>query len=130
MAVSGLNHGPCEGLNGASHTLHPHRQDLVPDKTIADAVRQRITHYVNKSRYIYQQIEVMLSLVDFPNVITEESQIRNVMRDVKGNRSTAVFLMLQLRNHKSATSCGTSRAIEAQRSTNAVAYSRDVGTTT
>jgi hypothetical protein len=29
-------------------------------------------------------------LIDFPNVNIEESQIRNVLRDVKGNRSAAV----------------------------------------
>jgi hypothetical protein len=28
-------------------------------------------------------------LVDFPDVTIEESQIRNVMRDVKGNTSVA-----------------------------------------
>jgi hypothetical protein len=76
--VEGLDHGPCSLLSGACHKLDPRISSIVPQGPLAKTVEIAIGKYVSKGGLKLKQIMGLLAS-DFPDVVTSEKQVRNVM---------------------------------------------------
>lgn len=79
--ADGLEHGPCSLIDGNYHKLNPRLAELpmAPMAEVAPAAEAAIKKYVMKGRCKLRQIVGMLA-EDFPNLVTSEEQVRNVMR--------------------------------------------------
>ena len=76
--VEGLEHGPCSLLSGECHKLDPRIATLVPQGPICKPVELAINKYVSQGRLKLKQVMGLLA-TDFPDLVTSERQIRNVM---------------------------------------------------
>ena len=101
--VEGLEHGPCPLLFGACHKLDSRIADNVPQGPVTQVVENAIGKYVSKGRLKLKQIMGLLQS-DFPDLVTSERQVRNVMNKFQRGstehncRSLLQKLILQQRN--------------------------------
>ncbi len=86
--AEGLDHGPCPLLCGACHKLDPRIAVVVPQRALSPTIESTIGKYVSKGGLKLKQIMSLLAS-EFPDLITSERQVRNVMQ--KFQRKTNEF---------------------------------------
>jgi len=77
--VEGLHHGPCSLLFGACHKLDPIIATIVPKGHASQHVELAISKYISQGRLKLKQVMGLLA-AEFPDLVTSEQQIKNVMR--------------------------------------------------
>ncbi len=77
--VEGLQHGPCSLLSGACHKLDPIIVVIVPKRPVSQPVELAINKYASQGRLKMKQVMGLLA-AEFPDLVTSEHQIKNVMR--------------------------------------------------
>ena len=80
--AAGLEHGPCPGIDGRCHPLHPHKHDFVPDQAFPQEVRDRLKHYVCVGDCSMRQIQNLLAK-EFPELLIEDKQLYNEVGAVR-----------------------------------------------